>query len=275
MCMIMFIGLSPISKSFAHDMRASADARYIANQGVMISDGTVKVLFDPLPLSGFGIYMDVPAEDEAAMMAGSPPYDLIDAVFISHAHRDHFSASRMVEFMNAQTQARLVAPQQALDMMLRDESWDPNLMARITAFDMEYGDVPEMITIGDITASAVRIPHAGWPAPRRAMVQNMVYRVTLGGGAVVMHMGDADVRREHYAPFAAHWQAKRTDTAFPPYWFLVSTVGTDILYNDMNIDTAIGTHVPLDVPDDLKDSGVDYLHISGEHRTIRQSHAHD
>jgi hypothetical protein len=138
----------------------------------------------------------------------------------------------------------------------------------MTILDMEAGDAPEAISIGDITATAVRIPHAGWPAPARAAVQNMVYRVTLGDSATVMHMGDADPRRQHFIPHKDHWQAKRTDTAFPPYWFLTSMQGRNILSDDMNVAKSIGVHVPIKVPTDLRDSGQDYFSFSGETREV-------
>ena len=138
----------------------------------------------------------------------------------------------------------------------------------MTILDMEAGDTAEAITIGEITAAAVRIPHAGWPAPARASIQNMVYRVTLGDGATVIHMGDADPRRQHFIPHKDHWAEQRTDTAFPPYWFLTSLQGRNILEDDMNVEKSIGIHVPLKIPADLKESGQDYFSVSGETREI-------
>jgi len=90
----------------------------------------------------------------------------------------------------------------------------------------------------------------------------------LGDGATVMHMGDADPRRQHFIPHKAHWAEKRTDSAFPPYWFLTSSQGRNILSDDMNVANSIGIHVPLKVPADLKESGQDYFSVGGETREI-------
>ena len=250
--------------------KVQAQARYIANEGVIVSHGETKIMFDPLPLSGFGVYPEPSFADIAKMMAGDGPYAGMDAVFISHAHRDHFSAAKMIAYMKAQPNVWLIAPQQALDMMKADKNWDADLRLRMRIVDMEAGDAPEAIEIGDIKATAVRIPHSGWPAPARASVQNMVYRVTLDGGATVLHMGDADTRRQHFIPHKDHWAAKRTDTAFPPYWFLTSANGRYILEEEMNVAKSIGVHVPIEVPEDLKDSGADYFSKSGEIREIRE-----
>lgn len=264
----LFAMTSISSTAFAHG--PSSTAQYIANESILVSHGETKVLFDPLPLSGFGVYPETPKADIAKMMSGQGEYEGVDAVFISHAHRDHFSAVAMISYMAANTDVRLIAPQQALEMMQADANWDEALRARMTILDMEAGDAPEAMTIGDIKATALCIPHAGWPAPARAVVQNMVYRVTLGDGATVMHMGDADPRRQHFIPHKDHWQAKRTDTAFPPYWFLTSYAGRYILEEEMNIAKSIGVHVPIKVPEDLKSSGQDYFSRSGETRPIQK-----
>ncbi len=276
-----FAALFCVLPALAHDRQGTAHAQYIANEGVLVSSGDVKIMFDPLPLSGLGTYMNVPDQDRADMMAGLPPYDGIDAVFISHAHRDHFSAGDMIAYMQSNTDVHIVMPRQALQMMRGDTGWDAGLLGRISALDMAAGDPSQTLDLGAVSASAVRIPHAGWPAPARAAVQNMVYRVTLSPseapvqGVTVMHMGDADVNPRHYAPHQAHWDAARTDTAFPPYWFFLYPGGADILYHTMNVDQAIGTHVPLRVPAELKASGADYFSISGETRAISSTHKPD
>jgi len=102
-------------------------------------------------------------------------------------------------------------------------------------------------------------------------LQNMVYRVSLDGGTTVMHMGDADVNDAHYAPFDDHWQKQITDTAFPPYWFLTSETGQTILKDRLNTKRVIGVHVPLNEPQDLKDSGQDYFSVSGDTRPLNKA----
>jgi hypothetical protein len=144
----------------------------------------------------------------------------------------------------------------------------------MTILSLEYGDAPKTLNIGSVKATAVRIAHAGWPAPRRAIVQNMVYRVTLGDGPTVMHMGDADIRAEHYAPFKTHWRAQSTDLAMPPYWFLTSPGGPKIL-EGLNVEKSVGIHVPLNVPQELEDSGVDFFSVSDESRQIKKEPDHN
>ena len=265
---VFAFGIAASDIASAHS--SHAEARYIAIEGVLISQGHTKIMFDPLPLSGFGTYSEVPESTQQQIMAGEGPYKGVDAVFISHAHTDHFAANKTIAYMQAHRKVRLIAPGQALEKMQEHEDWDPKLLKRITAINLEAGDAPQLIKLKNIHATAVRIPHAGWPAPARAAVQNIVFRVTLDKKATVMHMGDADPNPVHYKPHAEHWDSKRTDTAFPPYWFFLSENGQAILSNDINADKAIGTHVPIKVPQKLKDSGADYFSVFEETRPIKK-----
>ena len=260
----------------AHDQHSHASAEYIANSAILVESGPTKILFDPIFDKDYGQYQLVAPETQTLMMAGLPPFDGVDAVFVSHAHGDHFAAKPIVEYILAHPDVKVVLPRQAIEMINEDviglEAWDDSVIARLIVVDMEAGDAPRTITFGDITATAVRIPHAGWPAPARAAVQNMVYRVTLGsknsGAETVMHMGDADPNRQHFTPHKHHWEERRTDTAFPPYWFLTSEQGRDILTEDMNVANSTGVHVPKKVPDALAVSGADYFSVPGETREV-------
>ncbi len=88
-----------------------------------------------------------------------------------------------------------------------------------------------------------------------------------------MHFGDADPFDEHYAKAPEHWQERHTHFAMPPYWFLYSKEGRQILEDRIGASHAIGMHVPTDVPDDpasrreeLQD--VDLFTKPGETRAI-------
>lgn len=253
-------------------------ARYIANEGVLIVDGDLNVLFDPLFHDSYGQYRTPSPADRAAMLSGAAPFDGVDAVFISHAHGDHFAADDAVAYLTSHTRARLVAPAQAVDAMQQSAGWDEALRERIDAVALEFGDAPATLNITadgrTIAITAVRIPHAGWPG--RAEVQNMVYRVSLGETATVMHLGDADPDDDHYVPFENHWAARETDIGFPPYWFLGSDETRAILTDRLRINRPVGVHVPAQTPanlETLRDAqGVDFFAIPGETRPL---HPHD
>ena len=108
-----------------------ATAEYIANEGVVVSRGDTKIMFDPLPLSGFDVYPEPSSVQIEQMMSGEGPYAGIDVVFISHAHSDHFSAKAIVNYLMAQRGVHIVMPSQALEMIAKDfpemDSWDDRI----------------------------------------------------------------------------------------------------------------------------------------------------
>jgi len=74
--------------------------------------------------------------------------------------------------------------------------------------------------------------------------------------------------RDHFSAVAMIAYLSAPDHAFPPYWFLTSPQGRNILTDDMNVAISTGIHVPIKVPADLKESGQDYFSLSGETREI-------
>ena len=78
----------------AHDQ---AQARYLGNEGVMVTRGATKILFDAFYAESFGgQYHLVPTAIETAMLRGAAPFDGIDAVFITHIHPDHFNSRKTI-----------------------------------------------------------------------------------------------------------------------------------------------------------------------------------
>ena len=253
----------------AHPERPEAEARYLANEGVMVAQGATKILFDPIYDNGFGNYPLVPPAMREALFASEPPFDGIDAIFVSHAHGDHFAAADTNAYLAANLGVRLIAPQQAIDFMREAEGWDEAFLERTTSFSISLSDQAEGITVGELEIDAMRVAHAGnWPE-----VHNMVYRVSLQAGATVLHLGDADGSRDNFAVHRRTLDAERTDVAFVPYWWLDRGPATAKAL--MNADTVIGIHVPIRVPRDLERSGADYFSRPGETRTITISSDHE
>jgi len=221
-----------------------SSVQYLGNEGVMVSHGETSILFDPLFNNSYGQYQLVPKDMRAAIMQGAPPYNSIDAVFISHYHEDHFSAADVLQLMKSQTGIRLYAPTQAV-IALRDVAGDGDerVFERVTGLDMEYGDAPVSIRTDHLTIDAAYVPHSGWPTARTD-VQNIVFRVSLDGGGTVMHMGDADAHTVHFEMDEEYWEDEKVDLALPPYWFFMSNSGREILENRINIRHSIGIHVP-------------------------------
>lgn len=226
----------------------SARAHYLANEGLMVAQGDTKVLFDPLFNESFGQYELLPENMREALIAGEPPWDGVDAVFISHYHDDHFSPRDMVRFLRERKEIHLYAPEQAM-AALREVAGaaGEGLAARLHPVALEYGADPWRIEMPGLLIEAVRIPHSGWPG-RMADIQNIAWRITLDHGATVLHLGDADTRERHFETHQQHWDQRDLHMAFPPYWYFLSEEGRRVLEQRLRPAHAIGVHVPAAVP---------------------------
>lgn len=239
----------------------------------MIERGETKVVFDPLLRNDFDTYDSLPAEIETALLEGIPPWDGIDAVFISHHHEDHFDPSMLLTLLIAQSQIELFAPEQAA-AAIRELVTDRNEPAldRIHGLSLANGEAAADVELGSLLVEAVRIPHAGWP-DRHSHVENLVFRVTLDSATTVMHFGDAEPGDEHFATEAEHWRERHTHLAMPPYWFFLSSQGRRILEERIGADHEVGMHVPTRISDDSAErpealQDVDLFSKPGEVRRI-------
>lgn len=221
----------------------------------------------------------LPEPMKAALFAGTPPFDGIDAVFISHAHQDHYSAADILHLLKEQPGIRLFAPKNAV-MELREVATerDGAVFDRVTAVDLTYQDAPVALQMEGLKIEAVRIPHSGWPTTRLD-VANISWRVTLDETTTVLHMGDADPNDVHFERDAAYWGERHIHMAFPPYWFFISSLGPGVLSNYLKPDHSVGIHVPTNParrPAELRD--YDLFTVPGEIRVItvtEPSHTED
>jgi L-ascorbate metabolism protein UlaG (beta-lactamase superfamily) len=263
----LFAGLFIVYSSpllLAHEKQAAVT--YLANEGVMISAGNVKVLFDPFFHNDYGIYQLVPEKIINSIMSNTSPYNGINAIFVSHAHDDHFAEEDMLAYMLTHKTVELVAPTQAIVELQKLDGFT-QIEKRITRIELAYKQKPISFTVKGIKVDAVRIPHAGWPG--RAEISNIVYRVTLPAlveqdALTFIHMGDADPNDSHFRPLAEFWNVQKTTVAFPPYWFFLSATGNYILDYRINAETSIGVHVPKDIPVPLIMSKKSYFSEPGE-----------
>lgn len=246
-------------------------AHYLANAGVMVARGDTKVLFDPFFRKDFGYYDLVPPEMEADIFAGTPPWDGIDAIFISHYHGDHFEPAVIVDFLHQWPAVRLYAPQQAVAAFLAlEEVPGESILNRVHSIELERESPALRFSMDGLLIEAVRVAHGGWPG-RHAHVENIVYRVTLDDVTTVMHLGDADAGREHYTPHQAFWESRESDLAMVPVWLMLTKKGRHVLDEHIDAEHEIGVHVYKTVPDDAEErppkfKGLDIFTEPGEIR---------
>ncbi len=257
----------------AAGVQAETSVQYLANEGVMVTHEDTKVLFDPLYNNSYGRYQMVPAPMRAAIFAGDAPYDNVDAVFVSHHHGDHFSAEDMLRLLREQAETRLYAPAQAVTEIRKIATAnDESVLERLTGLDLNYGDEPVSIKTSNLIIDAVHIPHSGWPTARTD-VQNIAFRITLDDDSTVLHLGDSDARTVHFEADEDYWEEIPVDLALPPYWWFSSPDGIELLESRIDVNQAIGIHVPDSLsnpsnrPDELQ--GYQLFTLPGETRRFQ------
>lgn len=262
------VALISASGAMAHPEPGSAEAHYLANEGVLVAQDDLKILFDPIFDNGFGNFPLVPEGLREALFNGAPPYDGIDAIFVSHAHGDHFAALDTNRYLAAHQNVRLFAPQQAIDMMREAPGWQESFTGRTTVLAMDLHHPAELFSEADLSVTAMRVEHTGnWPE-----IQNIVYRVSLTSSVSVMHLGDAAGAEDNFAPYRQVLEGETTDVAFVPFWWLDN--GPELAKSLTNADEVIGIHVPIRVPESLRRSGADFFSEPGEIRVISPHHNH-
>jgi len=255
----------------AHEM--SAEARYLANEAVLVAHGDIKVLFDAFYVDSFGSLALVSEKTSAAIMAGTPPFDGVDAVFVSHAHGDHFTAAPTLAYLRAHPSVRLVAPGQVIEALTAaaDSPTDP-LLQRLVRVAPAPGDPPQTVTIAGLTIDAIAVPHAG--GARFADVRNVVFRVSLGDWPTVMHLGDAAPELSSFKAQKDFLDAKHTNMALPPHWFVRNPTGKMILKDWIKADQVIAIHIPAAAAGDGEawraELGADAFTDPGEVRAIKR-----
>ena len=245
---ILLLALS--AAAFSHE-HVSSRAHYLGNEAVMVERGATKIVFDPLFREDYGQYQRVPADIEAALMAGTPPFDGVDAVFVSHYHDDHFDPALMLDYLEAQPAIELYGPEQAVaGLRAAAEPASIDVFERVHSLTPDYRGSPLSVEVDGLLIEAVHIPHAGWP-DSRTDVQNIAFRVTLDGVTTVTHLGDADTDATHFD--VDYWSKRPSHLALPPYWFFGTPEARRILDDTIGAAHSVGIHVPTNVPKDAAD----------------------
>ncbi len=249
------------SKDVAQLSDTSSKLHYLGNAGVMISGSSSKILFDPFFHNHFGQYTLVPDAIRERIFSNQPPYNDIDALFVSHMHEDHFDAKDTIKYLQLNTETRVFLPEQARNTMLELPGFS-EVQERIRGIDRALGQEALTINFAELTIEAIYIPHSGWP--NRSFVQNIVFRVSADNGFSVLHFGDATDDADLYHPHEQFWQSTRTQIGLIPFWLALTPDGRTIINDIINVEKNIGVHVPARGYPALDELGVEYLLLPGQ-----------
>lgn len=209
---------------------------FLANEGVMLSSGTSKVLIDALFLKYERGYA-VPADStQAALQNARAPFNTVDVILVTHRHGDHFHPAPVIAHLRANPRATLLTSQQVIDS-LRGHltvggAVTPRLMARTMAPGTRRREV-----VNGVTVELLGLPHGG---SRHRHVEHLGYVVELGGRRV-LHVGDTDISEAAFAPFRL--DTARIDVALLPSRMVLDDDGRRVIQRWIRPRQVVAFHV--------------------------------
>ncbi len=166
----------------------SVKVTYIANSGYLVESSDNKILIDALFTRSSAPYSAPSTDMCKEIINGDAPFDNVEALFITHAHGDHFSPSLVKKFLERNEDRYVVCS----DITSRE-------LANAFGADeyQRYADrirdtTPEIYSsidsnVGDLKFTIIRLRHSGASESNK----NLGYLVSMNG-INVLHTGDND-----------------------------------------------------------------------------------
>lgn len=229
----------PQNKQTSSNKLPKFKIRYIANMGVFLHSTNAqgqsqKVLIDALHQKYHPTYLYPNATLTRQMTQGTPPFEKVNLVLVSHIHADHFGASVCASQLSQNPQTQLVGSTQIRDSLQKNRLY-PKIKNQVYV-----ATKAEKITLNQIPLTILPIAHT-W-ASRHSWVKNMGYIVELHGKKI-LHVGDADVSEGMLKELALHQQ--KIDIAILPLWFTNSIKAQRLVRKYINPEHVIITHIPV------------------------------
>lgn len=216
----------------------SQSISYLGNEGVLIEYNGSKVLIDAL-FDEYNLKFDAPSENTMTkIMTQTKPYDGVDMVLVTHAHRDHFNGQIAADYIQANKSTRMIATPQAVDSMKIYLTDFDKVSDRITSFPWKKGW--KTLSHGNITITSAYMLHAG---KRNFKIQNQVFIVKIGDKQVI-HLGDTQMEHNNFDNMRLEYED--FDAVVVPFWYLTNVYGAELVRKFMHTNKVVGIHFPSD-----------------------------
>ncbi len=199
------------------------NVRLIANAGVLVTVGGVKILSDALHTHKTTRFSRTPQDLLEDIINGAGRFSHIDYMLISHCHPDHCDTSAVQAFLSIHSETRVFAPA-PLELV----------GGRVFALNDEV----ERFNFGKVKIKAGTLKHDG---KAYADVVNYGYIVDIGGYALLF-TGDAAIDMSAIGGFVGE---RRIDTAFLPFPYVSLQSGRDVINTAIKPKSVVAFHLPF------------------------------
>ena len=188
---------------------------YIGNMGVLLESDGKTVIIDGLHEPDEPDYLQPSKAMVKDLTKGKfKGFTPIELSLVTHAHKDHFSASYMADLLSRNPKAMLIGPEQAKNGMSKSPVGQTVINQMVTvAYD---GQVQE-IDHGGVSVKATRCDHAS--QLKHGDVQNIAYLVKMMD-YTVLHVGETYWGVSDSAFNKLDLKGQSLDVAILPYWML-------------------------------------------------------
>ena len=184
---------------------------YIANAGVLVASGGLKVLVDALFDKPNPEYRSPAPDVLEKIRKGAVPFDGVDLVLVTHNHPDHFDASLAVHYLESLPEPLLLAPADAVAEMRKAAADWTKIEARVIPLDIKVGEKDKR-DLKQIPVTAFRTRHSG----DQDSPMNLMYLFDLDGWRV-LHEGDSTGKPDDFQRFGLG--GAPVDLALVHFWF--------------------------------------------------------
>jgi ankyrin repeat protein/L-ascorbate metabolism protein UlaG (beta-lactamase superfamily) len=192
---------------------------YISNDGFLITSETKKVVVDSLIKNPWG-YSNTPDKVFDDMVSARPPFERIDLLLFSHAHRDHFEPEMAAKVLMGHPETILVG-NDIVYKELKEAAGDdfPKISPQVKNINPEWGTIVKE-TINGVDCQIFPVNHG---MPERPYV-TLAFILDMQG-TKLLHLGDiyALSNEEYFRTFQL--QKLNIDVAFIDPFFLLDKVG--------------------------------------------------
>jgi L-ascorbate metabolism protein UlaG (beta-lactamase superfamily) len=232
---------------------APLEITYIANEGFLIQVGEDKVLIDAFFDDPTIDFCQVPSKELLdEMEQGKGPFQEVNLVLVTHAHRDHFSTHRVAAWLRNHPEGMLVCPAQAAAQLKEDCSFFHLIKNQVREVSLDFHQ-SRTLRLNLIDLEVHRLHHCpymesddetGGQRNRHAAVENLAYLITMGNRKI-LHLGDAalTVNRDYFQGLGL--QDRKVDVACLEF-FDTSPESREIISRSIRPGHLVFMHLPAE-----------------------------
>lgn len=217
----------------------------LANEGVLISDGTTRIMIDGMVVDTYSVYGGLPEDAVAHFNSASGAFADVDMALVSHRHHDHNQPAHACHFMQQSDHTHFASSSQVIGLMREKCRGFMTSSPRVREIGPGY-DQHEVLSVGTAQITVFPLSHG---KRKYARIQNFGHLVELGGMRL-LHVGDAAMDPTDFEKAAL--DTLHIDVAFIPFWYFQPGPGAAVIDRFLDAPLKIAVHIPPREMDEVK-----------------------